>query len=160
MATDMFLKIDHIKGESQDAKHKDEITVLAWTWGLAQPGTAHSGMGAGSVKVSVRDLTLVKHTDRATPILMKMCCSGKHFANATLVVRKAGGTPVESVRIVLLDGLVSGIKCGGGSEDELLTESVTLNFASFKVEYTPQTGQGLPGPVIPAQWNIARNSES
>ena len=34
MAVDMFLKIDGIKGESKDSKHKDEIDVLAWSWGL------------------------------------------------------------------------------------------------------------------------------
>jgi type VI secretion system secreted protein Hcp len=30
----IFLKIDGVPGESQDAKHKDEIDVLAWSWGL------------------------------------------------------------------------------------------------------------------------------
>ncbi|MGH2698518.1 MAG: type VI secretion system tube protein Hcp [Actinomycetota bacterium] len=30
-AVDYFLKIDGIPGESQDAKHKDEIDVNAWS---------------------------------------------------------------------------------------------------------------------------------
>ena len=34
-ATDMFLKLGDIKGESLDDKHKDEIDVLAWSWGEA-----------------------------------------------------------------------------------------------------------------------------
>ena len=34
MAVDIFLKLDGIKGESQDHKHKDEIDVLAWSWGV------------------------------------------------------------------------------------------------------------------------------
>ena len=38
MAVDMFLKLDGIKGESLDATHKDEIDVLAWSWGLSQSG--------------------------------------------------------------------------------------------------------------------------
>ena len=33
-AVDMFLKIGDIKGESTDDKHKGEIDVLAWSWGL------------------------------------------------------------------------------------------------------------------------------
>jgi len=32
----MFIKIDDVKGESQDTKHKEEIDVLAWSWGLTQ----------------------------------------------------------------------------------------------------------------------------
>ena len=29
-AVDMFLRIDGIKGESSDPKHRDEVDILAW----------------------------------------------------------------------------------------------------------------------------------
>ena len=45
MAVDMFLKVDNIDGESQDAKHGKEIDVLAWSWGLSQSATTHVGGG-------------------------------------------------------------------------------------------------------------------
>ena len=48
MAVDMFLKMDGIKGESVDDKHKDEIDVLSWSWGMSQSGSAHMGGGAGA----------------------------------------------------------------------------------------------------------------
>ena len=32
-AVDFFLKFDGIKGESADAKHKDEIDVESWSFG-------------------------------------------------------------------------------------------------------------------------------
>ena len=38
MAVDMFMKIDDIKGESVDKTHKDEIDVLAWSWGVIAVG--------------------------------------------------------------------------------------------------------------------------
>ena len=34
MAADIFAKIGDIKGESIDAKHKDEIEVLSFSWGV------------------------------------------------------------------------------------------------------------------------------
>ena len=34
MASDIFAKIGDIKGESLDDKHKDEIEVLSWSWGV------------------------------------------------------------------------------------------------------------------------------
>ena len=34
-ASDMFLKITGVKGESQDSKHKDAIDVLSWSWGTS-----------------------------------------------------------------------------------------------------------------------------
>ena len=38
MATDIFAKIGDIKGESNDSKHKEELEVLSWSWGVAQSG--------------------------------------------------------------------------------------------------------------------------
>ena len=46
MSTDMFLKLDDIKGESQDKKHAGEIDVQAWSWGAAQMGASHGGGGS------------------------------------------------------------------------------------------------------------------
>ena len=98
MAVDMFIKIDDIKGESTDAKHKDEIDVLSWTWGVTQSGTSHTGTGGGAGKVQVSDLTFTKIVDRSTPILLKSSCSGKHLKSAVLIVRRAGGTPACASR--------------------------------------------------------------
>ena len=38
MASDIFAKIGDIKGESLDAKHKDEIEVLSFSWGVTNHG--------------------------------------------------------------------------------------------------------------------------
>ena len=45
-AVDYFIKFDGIKGESADAKHKDEIDVESWSWGETHAGTGPAG-GAG-----------------------------------------------------------------------------------------------------------------
>jgi type VI secretion system secreted protein Hcp len=127
---------------------------------MSQTGTAYSGSGGGTGKASVRDLTFMKYVDRASPTLLKSCCSGRHFAKARLIVRKAGGGGVEYLKIELNDGIVSGVTVTAGQGNERFTEHVSLNFASFKCEYTPQTASGRAGGVIPAQWNIAKNAES
>ena len=46
MASDTFLKVGDIKGESADDKHQEEIDVLAWSWGVVQTASA-SGTGKG-----------------------------------------------------------------------------------------------------------------
>lgn len=45
MATDMFLRLGDIKGESRDQMHRDEIEITHWAWGLSQSGSMHSGTG-------------------------------------------------------------------------------------------------------------------
>jgi type VI protein secretion system component Hcp len=39
----MFMKIDTVDGEAQDSKHKKEIDVLSWSWGISNSGSAHNG---------------------------------------------------------------------------------------------------------------------
>ena len=160
MAVDMFIKMGDIKGESVDAKHKDEIDVLAWSWGGSQSGTTHMGAGGGSGKVNVQDLSLTKWVDKASPILWKQMCTGTHIKESTLIVRKAGGKPVEYIKLVLIDAIISSISTGGSGGEDRLTENVTINFAKFKLDYVPQKEDGSAQPAVQMTWNIASNAEA
>lgn len=147
MAVDMFFKIGDIKGESADDKHKDEIDVLAWSWGMSNTGTTHTGTGGGAGKVNVQDISFTKHIDASSNALLQACCTGKHYPEATLTVRKAGGKPLEYVVLKLEEVLVTSVSTGGSGGEDRLTENVTLNFAKFMYKYQPQdkTGAKLGG---------------
>jgi len=159
MAVDMFLKIDDIKGESRDSKHAGEIDVLAWSWGLSQSGTTHSGGGGGAGKVNVQDLSITKYVDKGSTTLIKACCNGKHFKEATLTVRKAGEKPLEYLKITLKEIIIANVSTGGSGGEDRLTENITLNFAEFKTEYTPQKADGSGDAAVDVSWNIAENKE-
>ncbi|MSP26924.1 MAG: type VI secretion system tube protein Hcp [Methylococcales bacterium] len=159
MAMDMFLKIESpgIKGESQDDKHKGEIDVLAWSWGASNSGNAHYGGGAGAGKVNVQDISLTKYIEKSSTDLMLSTCNGQHHATVTLVVRKAGTKPVEYLKITLTEVLITSLSTGGSGGEDRLTENITLNFAKFKVEYTPQKADGTSEAVQTVGWDIAAN---
>ncbi len=158
MAVDMFIKIGDIKGEAQDSKHKTEIDILAWSWGMSNSGTTHMGSGGGSGKVSVQDLSFTKYVDSASNALITHCCSGKHIDKAQLVVRKAGGDkPVEYLKVDLEDIVISSISTGGSGGEDRLTENIALNFARFKYAYSPQKADGSPDAEKIAGWDIAKN---
>ena len=160
MAVDMFIKIDDIEGESSDDVHAGEIDVLAWSWGMSQSGTTHSGAGGGAGKVNVQDLSFTHYVDKASPNLMKMCCNGKHFEEATLVVRKAGEMALEYMIITMKNGLISSVSTGGSGGEDRLTENVTLNFSEFKSEYVPQLADGSGDASVIVGWNIAKNVDA
>lgn len=160
MAVDMFLNIEDkkLKGESRDKAHKDTIDVLSWSWGLSQSGSMHSGGGGGSGKASVQDMTITKYIDRSSPDLMLSCCNGTHYKNAKLIVRKAGGTPLEYLIITMEKVLVSSIHPGGSGGEDRLTESISLNFGKVHVQYQPQKEDGTKdGGIVEMKWNIAEN---
>ena len=159
MATDILLKIDGIKGESVIEGHKDEIDVLAWSWGMTQSGTTHTSTGGGSGKVSVSDITLTKYVDIATHELIKACCNGRHIKEATLVVRKAGGSsPLNYLTLKMEEVLVSSYNTGGSNDDlDRVQETLTFNFARFNIEYQQQNEKGGKKGSANAGWDIAKN---
>ncbi len=59
MAMDIFAKLGDIKGESTDDKHKDEVEVLSYSWGVTNPVHIGSGGGAGTGKATFQDLSIV-----------------------------------------------------------------------------------------------------
>jgi type VI secretion system secreted protein Hcp len=153
----MFIKIDGIKGESRDDKHKDEVSVLAWSFGASQSGSTHISSGGGSGKVNFQDISFTKYVDKASPSLLSTCASGKHIKEALLTVRKAGGSPVEYLKIKLNDIIVSAYSTGGSGGEDRLTENVTLNFAKIEYAYTPQKADGSPETALVTTWDIQAN---
>ena len=159
MAADMFLKLEGVDGESKDDSHKKEIDVLAWSWGASQSGTGHTGGGSGAGKVSVQDVSVTKYVDSASHLLLLDCCNGQHIKKGTLVVRKAGATPLEYIKLTMEDILVSSIQTGGSGGEDRLTENISLNFSKFKYEYTPQKADGSGDGTKETGWDIAANKK-
>jgi type VI secretion system secreted protein Hcp len=157
MATDIFAKIGNIKGESKDAKHKDEIEVLSWSWGVTQSGSIGHGGGGGAGKASFHDLTFTHHIDKATPLLMKSCATGEHIPEATITVRKAGKGQQEYLIIKMSDVLVTSVAMSVGGDDAASGESVTLQFAKVDLEYKAQKTDGSLEPGLHFKYDIKAN---
>jgi len=142
---DYFFKFDGIKGESTDAKHKDEIDVESWSWGeTLQTGPAGGG-GGGAGKVAMQDFHFVMKLNKATPSLMRACATGQHIKLATLTGRKAGKDQQEYLTIKFTDVLVSSYQTGGSEGGDAPIDAVSLNFAKIEVEYKPRKPDGTLG---------------
>lgn len=161
MSLDIYLDIEGVDGESSDKEYAGVINVLSWAWGMTQSGTTHMGTGGGAGKVNVQDISITKWIDKASPTLMKMCMNGKHFEEAKLMVRKAGGdAPLTYLTVTMKHGLVTSVSTGGSGGEDRLTENVTLNFAEVLVTYVPQLPDGTGDASIEIGWNIAENVEA
>jgi type VI secretion system secreted protein Hcp len=146
---DYFLKIDGIPGESQDAKHKDEIHLESWSFGAQQSGTFAFGGGGGAGKVAMQDFHFVMTVNKASPKLFLACSTGEHIKQAVLTCRKAGKNQQDFYKVTFYDMLVSSFQTSGsGSSTTLPQESISLNFAKIEFSYQEQNADGtLKGPV-------------
>ena len=146
MAVDVYLKINGIPGESADSKHKAEIDVLSYSWGVTQTGTMSYGGGGGAGKANFGDFSFMMRMNKATPKLMESCASGKHIKLATLSCRKAGGKQLDYMIYKFHDLLISSYQTSASSEEPM--ESISFNYSKMEMEYKEQDEKGgLKGPV-------------
>lgn len=156
MAVDMFLKLDGITGESEDAKHKGEIQIESFSFGVQQTGASGHGGGAGAGKATFEDIHITKLADKASPRLMETCATGKHLKEGMITVRKAGGKQEEYYKIKLTDLIVSSMQNTGHGNDAPM-ETLSLNFASIKFDYFAQKKDGTLEGQVSGGWDIKQN---
>lgn len=144
MAFDAFIKIDGIPGESTDSKHKNEIELESFSWGVSQSGVSGGrggGMSAG--KASFTDFSVVKIVDKASAALFGACATGKHNKEVIVTLRRAGGDQMDYLVYKFTDVMITNYQAagapGGGG---LPTESISFNYSKLQIDYTVMNEKG------------------
>ena len=159
MASDIFAKLGDIKGESLDDKHKDEIEVLSYSWGVTNSGSMATGSGGGEGKATFHDLSFVHNIDKASPVLLQVCANGTHMKEATITHRKAGKGQQEFMIVKMNDVIITSVT-HGGSGGTPLSENISLAFAKVNVEYKPQKADGSLDAGIHFKYDIKAQKEA
>jgi type VI secretion system secreted protein Hcp len=159
MASDIFAKIGDIKGESLDSKHKDEVEILSWSWGVSQSGTIAQGGGAGAGKANFNDFNFTHNVDKASPVLLKACATGEHIKEATISARKAGKGQQEFLIIKMTDVLITSVNPSGSGDGAAFAESVAMQFAKVHLEYKARKADGSLDAGLHFKYDIKGNKE-
>lgn len=159
MAADTFARIGDIQGESLDAKHKGEIEVQAWSWGVSQSSTIVSapGGGAGAGKATFPDFQFTHSVDKASPSLLKACAIGQHIPDATITIRKAGAGQQEYLIIKMTDVIITTVQPTSPEGSSTLVEHVGIQFAKVDLEYKPQKPDGSLDAGVHFAFDIKNN---
>lgn len=161
MATDVYLKIDGIPGESTDEKHKDWIEILSYNQSITQPVSAASASGGRTAqRVSMSDFFITKALDKSSPHLAQACCDGRHIKEVKIELCEASGDKHTYMVYTMENVVIAGVQPSGGKTDDKPLESVTFNFGKIKWEYTPLGHDGKPGSKVgPLGWNLEENKK-
>jgi len=158
MASDIFLKVDGIKGESTDVDHKDEIEVLSWSWGVAQAPASSAG-GGGSGKPSVSEFVISKQVDKASPNLFRSCLTGKHIKDVELAQRRAGAGQNNFLVIKMKEVFIGSVNASSAGVGARPTENVSIAFDKVVYEYVPQRPNGQQDTPVLLKWDVRANKE-
>ncbi len=119
-------------------------------------GSQSSGAGAG--KVTFNPFRITRKTDKSTPILFHMACSGTAFQTVALVLRKStGGTSAGTAFLKFTFKLVAvkTMSWSGSAGSE--TETVTFEYGGVLIEYWQQQADGSMGTKVLDGWNRVKN---
>jgi Type VI secretion system effector, Hcp len=97
--------------------------VLAWQL-VGGPGSA------------ARGIQIIKRVDKASPMLQRLCVTGKHIKSGTITARKSDADG-EPRTIILTNATVDSYstdKGKGKNGTGAVTETISLSFSSIKVE--------------------------
>jgi type VI secretion system secreted protein Hcp len=162
MASDIYLKIEGIEGESTDSKHKDWIEVMSFSWGASNPVSASvSGSGGFSAgRVSIGDFNVMKMADKASPKIFGLCAQGKEAKTATIEVCRSTKNGQEPyMHYELSDVFITSVQQAGSGEGGIPSESLSLAFAKVTARYVPVDKTGAKQGNVPFGWDLSKNEK-
>ncbi len=145
MAVNAYLIIDGRPGPS--TSKQDAIDILSFSWGASQTAVIGPGSSGGEARAGRADLghvSVMKVTDKLTPLLFDDCVTGNVFQKVDLIYDKPMGDGQEDYFKIHLEGaMITGIQLSGSSENP--TESVSFAYSKIKVSYNPEQDAKLQG---------------
>ena len=158
MASDIFAKLGDIKGESLDDKHKDEIEVLSWSWGVSNAGAAEGGGGGGRARRASTTFPSPTRSTRRRRCLMQgvryRCAHEGSDDHPSEGRQGPAGVPHHQ------DERRDHHQRDTRRQRRAATsESVSLAFAKVDLEYKPQKADGSLDAGIHFKYDIKGNKE-
>ena len=161
MAGNTVWTMTGIKGESKLEGYDGFMDLENWSWGVSQSATPQAGGGGGSAKCTAHDVTITRSCDTASVPLMVACAKGSHFDEAEINVCKAGGDNLCYFKLKLMNVIIANHTQSGGGGDGVPTESISLAFEEFALEYQEQGPDGAAsGGAVTGGFNALVNKES
>lgn len=135
-ATDLYLAIDGVKGDSRVKGYEGQIPVLAWSWGLSYSGTAQS-----PGNVNVQDLSWTQYLDGSFVPLFDLLATSDKIGTATLSAVRTGAGSYNYFQAVFTTAVLTSMSTGGSGGEDQFTANFTMNFSEITLRYRP-TAQG------------------
>lgn len=155
MAVNAYIKIEGRPGPSPSKK--DHIDILSFSFGASLPVTYQSGSSgreSSAGRASLSDVSIMKVTDKTSPLLFDDCVSGNVLKNVTLLYDKPTGDGQEDYfKIEMTDVLISSYQLSGSSENP--TESLSFAFEKIKICYNPQGDDGKLQGFVEKGYDLA-----
>ena len=148
MASDAYLLIDGVTGESQATGMTNNIELDSFSFGASNPADV-GGKGLSAGKCSLSDFTCTFGVDQASYQILKALYTGQVIPTCTFALRESGGgaNPYIYLQVIMTNCYFTGDSIGGGSSGK---PSQSMSIAYEKIEYDYFTQDTTNGSVTKA----------
>lgn len=147
--------------ETVNKKHKG-FDVLEFEFSVQNEvnvGSASGGLGSG--RANFEKLKIKKRTDTATTNMVLAACTGAHYDEFHLSLRKGGADSKSSggefVHVTMKNVVIESVSWNGADGDESLNDEVMLAYAGIKIHYEKQSMGGVLSDGGTVEWNQTTN---
>jgi type VI secretion system secreted protein Hcp len=131
-----------LKGESQTPGHKDDISVIAWAWGVTAPTAAGSTEATG--RRIYDTLSVDKYVDASSTRLINALATNEELRSVKLNLRKAGSEEEDFFTITLEKARIVSSNLQSSPSGGLY-ETVAFAYLKIQIDYHPQQRTGQRG---------------
>jgi type VI protein secretion system component Hcp len=136
--------------------------ITDWSMDVEQSlniGSQATGAGAG--KVTFNPFSITRRVDSISPTLFSAAARGQLFQFVDLIELRAGGNGgAKGARFVAWRFGMAAVKTVSWSQDEEgPRETVTFEYGSLAVQYSPQNPDGSIGTAVKAGWDRVLNKQ-
>ena len=162
MAVAGYVNFGSIKGNSDDANHKEWIEVSNISQGINRniDPTSKPKQALTKSQVQLGGIEMQKNADESSPELVAAVCKGEVFPEVTIdFVRVSEGGNEVFYQWILTNAYVSSYGILGSSMGGIeTTESMTLHYETIKWSYKKKNADGKPAGSVDSGWNLATNA--
>ena len=149
-ATDMFIKIEGIDGESENEGHQNWSDIESFCQGQFIDDSGVSTRSGGQLIFD--NITIVKQLDKASPKIAEAVCKGTVFPKVEIHVADSipRSTPYYTYQLGYAR-ITSYSICGSG---DVPVEEFSLNFEQIRVEYDELDAAGNSKGKVEYTWKV------
>lgn len=148
---DLFLKVDTIAGDANDAKHKNEIVVDSFSW--------EEGRAINASRPTMDGFRVTMPASSASPKFFLYGAGGTKIPRIVLSV-KIRGSQQDFLKWTLTNAQVLSYKTVGNVHGDGISDQITFSFSKIEAEYRQPLPDGTLGPVIQGGWDQRTNKAS
>jgi type VI secretion system secreted protein Hcp len=162
MASNYYLQIGGVNGESSAPSFQKQIELDSWSFGASSAADVGSG-GLAAGTPSLSDFSCSFDMDSSSYQILKALYQGTHIDTVTFSGQKVGGdgNPYTYLTVIMTNCFITSYATGGAGTSTAVSNSLSLAYQKIEFDYSTQdTSNGQVTKAGSATFDVAAGTAS